>query len=794
MAAIFAAGATGKCPITITLPSCLPTLPGLVGWWGGEYNADDAIGPNHGMTMGDVEYGTGRVGNGFVIGGRNGGVSLATSAGLRHQDFTIEAWIRRASSAFVSHDASGFGEIISVGSTAGGYGLRLQKNGRVAFGNGESDDIVAGVGIIDTNWHHIALTKLGSSLTFYLDAVPFPAKTQASGVFQFTDYAFIGARWNRFSRLDRSFFGTIDELSFYNRPLSAAEVLSLYNSGCAGKCRDSSPPVITAHPSHESKIEEDYVKLTVAAAGTPPLGFQWLRDGYPIPGATGTSLTLPNIQLADAGDYAVEVSNLLAAVTSSTAQLQVKPLGDCFAAPAGLVNWWRAEQGTVDSVNELSGQRMNGAGFSAGKVGSAFSFNGENQFVLVPNSETLNPSNAISMECWIYVEQHSIDPLAVVASKDDPVSHTYQYGLGLKNMGFERWHFAIQLRLPTGNALLHGTKPIDLQRWYHVAWTYDQAFIKLYVDGVLDVTVVATGPISPQSHPLVIGGYGTHQWNLNGRVDEISLYQRALSPFEIKSIYLAGSAGKCPLTMSPIPLPDGLVGWWPGETNPVDSAAAQPATQSPGRATFAPGQVGTAFRLSSETLGMVLTNVAASPRAALTLTCWVYSENCPTNLWACIVGRPLPASDSFQYAFECANTGGRSKIRARARLAGGEVLVESATSLDLENWHHLAMTYDGYEIRLYVNGVLEGKNPAGGVLAATDLPLMLGAADVSQARFVGRLDEVALYDRALNSSELAGIFIAGKTGKSRTDAPYTVRDLRKWFFGTKPNTPPVSEN
>src|SRR5262245_52879768 len=76
----------------------------------------------------------------------------------------------------------------------------------------------------------------------------------------------------------------------------------------------------------------------------------------------------------------------------------------CVPPPSGLVSWWAAEGNTADSMGVNNGTNQGGAPFVAGLVGQAFSFNGVNQCIRVPNSPSLNPSGSFSIEAWIYLK------------------------------------------------------------------------------------------------------------------------------------------------------------------------------------------------------------------------------------------------------------------------------------------------------------------------------------------------------------------------------------------------------
>src|SRR5208283_2982378 len=74
-------------------------------------------------------------------------------------------------------------------------------------------------------------------------------------------------------------------------------------------------PLITAQPVSQLAQPGQTATLSVTAAGTAPFAFQWWKDRAMLPWGTGASLTLTNLQAADAGDYSVVVSNRYGSVT-----------------------------------------------------------------------------------------------------------------------------------------------------------------------------------------------------------------------------------------------------------------------------------------------------------------------------------------------------------------------------------------------------------------------------------------------------------------------------------------------
>ena len=114
----------------------------------------------------------------------------------------------------------------------------------LVLGKSGGDQVSSAAAVADTNWHHVAVTKAGSVVVFYVDAVAYPAPAYNPGPFTFGAPAYIGAWFNPFGQVDNSFYGAIDELAVYSRGLAAAEIQAIFTAGSVGKCPPP-PPTVT---------------------------------------------------------------------------------------------------------------------------------------------------------------------------------------------------------------------------------------------------------------------------------------------------------------------------------------------------------------------------------------------------------------------------------------------------------------------------------------------------------------------------------------------------------------------
>ena len=102
-------------------------------------------------------------------------------------------------------------------------------------------------------------------------------------------------------------------------------------------------PVLQARPESQTVGAGANVVLSVNATGVSPIAYQWRFDGANIAGATGSALTLPAAQPANAGNYTVVVSNSLGSVTSVATGLRVQPVLGCVGGPNGLTLTWPSQ-------------------------------------------------------------------------------------------------------------------------------------------------------------------------------------------------------------------------------------------------------------------------------------------------------------------------------------------------------------------------------------------------------------------------------------------------------------------
>ena len=203
------------------------------------------------------------------------------------------------------------------------------------------------------------------------------------------------------------------------------------------------------------------------------------------------------------------------------------------AAPSGLVAAYSFDAGSGTTLADASGTGNTGtiAGAtwsSAGKNGGALSFDGSGDMVTVAGSPSLDLNAAVTLEAWVRPTTLGGDWRTVLV-KERPGHLNYALYAHDGGPG------------PSGHVNVGGSDrfsaapPVPANAWTHLATTYDGTSLKLYVNGVVATTLAVGGPIATATNPLRIGGNSVWGEWFNGLIDDVRVYNRALSPSEIQT-------------------------------------------------------------------------------------------------------------------------------------------------------------------------------------------------------------------------------------------------------------------
>ena len=187
-----------------------------------------------------------------------------------------------------------------------------------------------------------------------------------------------------------------------------------------------------------------------------------------------------------------------------------------------------SEPWPLSLVNDVSGNGNNGtlqggaSWTTSGKYGNAISFNGTSAYVNVPSSSSLQLRSGMTLEAWV-------NPSRLTGIWRDVI---YK---GNDNYYLEA--DSTSAKPATGGTFsspIFGTGALTTNTWTHLASTYDGATLRLYVNSAQVSSQLPSGPMATSTNPLQIGGDGIYGQYFQGTIDEVRVYNRALSASEIQ--------------------------------------------------------------------------------------------------------------------------------------------------------------------------------------------------------------------------------------------------------------------
>ncbi len=416
--------------------------------------------------------------------------------------------------------------------------------------------------------------------------------------------------------------------------------------------------------------------------------------------------------------------------------------GNCVTAPNGAIAWLPGDGNANDVAGSNHGTRQNGASFASGLVGQAFSLDGVNDVVQVPDSPSLDfsPNAPLTVEFWVYrTALNSI--MHFVGKRVNCEVSAINYQLALNTTTSEGLSFGGAAgRVNTGVNL-------PLNTWTHLAGTFDGTTFRLYLNGQLAGSAAGTlGPAN--AAPLIIGGSGSCQ-TFAGLLDEVSIYNRALSASEIQTIFNANSGGKCK------PTPGGCTvkADYLFQNTLASSVGSPPELTNLGTNTFGTAMVDGSSR-----------TVLQFPKdngLALAPTTGVISN----SVYSIVKLFAFNDVSGWRRVFEFKNgTGDAGLYVYNGKLNFYNGLGEGMTQIAANSFVQVVLTRDANKlVTVYANGVLQFSFTDSSDLAVIDANNRLRffqdntSGGLLGETSAGAVARIRVYDCALTPSEVAGL-------------------------------------
>jgi hypothetical protein len=455
----------------------------------------------------------------------------------------------------------------------------------------------------------------------------------------------------------------------------------------------------------------------------------------------------------------------------------------------GLVGYWSFDGKDMSDIKayDRSGQGndgtlTNGPVSTEGKLGQALRFNSSLSQEVNNSSPTGLPvlNSAQTISGWFNRTQIG----------NAYIMSTHVGGTGALAVGFTS-DGHIEAEKLGGTILAENAAVIpSANQWHHFVYVYRGSNKhEIWIDDVLK----ATGSVAPNSGTPTSMDIGTDGFGFGyfpGSLDEVRIYNRALSADEIKRLYRIGATLHVNTQVNNDSLKNGLVGYWSFDGKDMSGNIAYDRSGQNHNGTLTNMTGGVSGRIEGK-LGQALNfdgvndyatfgtfNTFPLPANATSISAWVYPTRNSSDGTSLIMSRANNSCSSIYIGFGTNTDTSNGGLEFDRKFSGASNLKAFSNPhlISLNQWQHVAVVWNGStaknQVKFYVNGVDAGVNTGVGTngagsptdeLTGTNDLYAGGCSDGLNAMFTGKIDDVRFYNRVLTPAEIKRLYRIGAT-------------------------------
>lgn len=448
---------------------------------------------------------------------------------------------------------------------------------------------------------------------------------------------------------------------------------------------------------------------------------------------------------------ALSLSQVTALYNQGVQRLKVEP------TRSGLSVYYPFNDATSTKATDQSGKGNTGtlvnmstpptstSGWGTGKVGGALRFDGVNDYVSLASEFDRTGDNAVSF--WVNSSTMSGN-IPFFGNQTNPFTY---FGHYFSNS-------SINIYTTTGFSSF-AFPTFQTNTWYHIVANRTSGTLRVYVNGVES----STGGVADTANYRIglIGYYPNTSSYYSGTIDDVRMYNRALTVAEIQTLYRnnLGQKVNASQNVTGTSLDTGLVGLWSFDGRDISSTTAFDRSGSGNNGTLtsgpvaAIGKVGQGLRFDGLDDYVSVSTAPVLSNKPMSVSFWFKGDVSPTN-YDGIMGKTTNAgwSDGWGFYFL-----GSNLYYFIENYAANTAF--SAISNPRE-WNHVVGTWDGTNINIYINGVSGTADTYTGSMTTTP-NFAIGRLGTDQFNFKGSIDETRIYNRALTAAEVKLLYNMG---------------------------------
>jgi len=212
---------------------------------------------------------------------------------------------------------------------------------------------------------------------------------------------------------------------------------------------------------------------------------------------------------------------------------------------SGIVGWWKLDDASGSTATDSSGQNNSGSitgtiSWTTGHLNGALTFNGSNTAVNVGTPSILNLTHVGTLTCWVKYDNTAAagsSKWPMIAGNGDWTNDLNGYMFALNSAAGNEGQVIFQILNATTGIFVVSTTKYGDNAWHHICGTWDGTNLTLYVDGISVGTTPQTNDAVSGVNPFVMGRNALQADSFfNGLIDDVRVYNRALSSTEVASL------------------------------------------------------------------------------------------------------------------------------------------------------------------------------------------------------------------------------------------------------------------
>lgn len=418
---------------------------------------------------------------------------------------------------------------------------------------------------------------------------------------------------------------------------------------------------------------------------------------------------------------------------------------------------WTFDEGEGDTAYDISENEnhfnlLNGVSWVDGLNGKALEFDGIDDKALCVDKPCQTGMNALTIESVIWLDsQPSGNQWGPIIGKWGPGSSED-----------DSWALDIDRNTPYGGhgvavssstQHIYGDTPVPIQKWTHLVFTWDGTKMVLYIDGEkVDTNLVSNAGLIRDSDTEIRLGHNVDPHYFDGKIDQITLYNYALTAGEVKANYnlLFGITNR-------------IIAHWTFDEGSGDSAYDLSGNGNHFKllngVSWVDSKNGKALQFDGiDDKGLCIDKPDQTGMTALTIESVIWVEHHTATKWGPVIGKWGPGStEDDAWALDVdrySPYGGHGVV-----VGSSTKHINGTTPVPIQKWIHFVFTWNGSKMAIYINGKRTDSLTVSSISAIqdSDTEIRLGH-NVDPHFFNGMIDQITLYDYALHPDTIIAHF------------------------------------